>query len=241
MRRESEPLEFGFPSNGSRRFDTEERNAFNSNPKNGSNPSNGSGSISSKDQAAGGSLDQDPTAVVYRGPSRAQGGYSKSEGGMHSNYSSSNPASHQSQLRPIDARRQIDQQRKEQRAWGSLLQGAATLIFGVIALCVALAAFGGYVLWKQIDNQSVTIGLLENNMRQEVQQLRSETVIANEKLTQELDSANLKLNALTAQAEEQREKIKNLNTEIEAQKAKLKQQETQLNRLNGNRRQQNRS
>ena len=219
MRRDSEPLEFGFPANGKGRFNMEnQRSSYSGARQNG---------LAKQNDHGADPLDQDSTAIIYKGPARAQ--HPSTSGDFMSSNASSTQTS--SFPKPINARRQIDQQRKEQRAWSSLLQGAATFIFGTIALCVALAAFGGYVLWKQIDNQSVTIGLLETNMRQQVQQLRSEAVIANEKLIQELDSANLKLNALTAQIEEQRDTIKNLNTTVEGQKAKFKQQETQMSKL----------
>jgi hypothetical protein len=73
-----------------------------------------------------------------------------------------------------DFRRNADRQRREQRSVNSLLSGVAYALIGGILLVGILAGFGGYVLWKQIENQSVTVAQLNAKIDEQVAQLKIE-------------------------------------------------------------------
>jgi uncharacterized protein HemX len=80
-----------------------------------------------------------------------------------------------------DFRRNTDRQRREQRAATNLLSGVAYIFLGGLVLLAVLAGFGGYVLWKQIKNQSVTVAQLnakvdqqDTELSQRIEQIREE-------------------------------------------------------------------
>ena len=115
----------------------------------------------------------------------------------------------------------IDRQKREQKTINTILGGAATTLVLLILFFGALAALGGYVLWKQIDKQSSTIAMLEANLRQEMVQMRDEL----EKADVQIRKDN---QLLTTSINEQRAAIESLN---QSQKAQNTKQDTQINQI----------
>lgn len=73
-----------------------------------------------------------------------------------------------------DFRRNADRQRREQRTTTTILSSAASLLIGSIILVAVLAGFGGYVLWKQIQSQSVTVAQLDSRLSESVTALAND-------------------------------------------------------------------
>jgi hypothetical protein len=71
-----------------------------------------------------------------------------------------------------DFRRNAERQAREQKSATALLSGVAYSIIGGIVFVALLAGFGGYVLWKQIKNQSVTVAQIEAKFDGEVRVLQ---------------------------------------------------------------------
>jgi uncharacterized protein HemX len=70
-------------------------------------------------------------------------------------------------------KRSIDRQRKEQRAVTSILSGVGLGLLLIIVGCATLSAFGGYVLWKQIQQQSVTVAQMEQKINKDLADLQA--------------------------------------------------------------------
>jgi hypothetical protein len=67
-----------------------------------------------------------------------------------------------------DFRKNADRQRREQRSVTTLVSGVAYALIGGIILVAGLAGFGGYVLWKQIQDQAVTVAQVNAKLDGEV-------------------------------------------------------------------------
>jgi len=73
----------------------------------------------------------------------------------------------------LNVKRSIDRQRKEQRAVSSILSGVGLALLLIIVGCATLSCFGGYVLWKQIQRQSVTVDQMEQRINKELASLQA--------------------------------------------------------------------
>jgi len=73
-----------------------------------------------------------------------------------------------------DFRRNTDRQRREQKSVSTLLSGVAYALIGGILLVGLLAGFGGYILWKQIQNQAVTVAQVDAKVDQQVAALKTD-------------------------------------------------------------------
>jgi hypothetical protein len=99
----------------------------------------------------------------------------------------------------------VQRQAREQKAVGSILSGVVVVIFSLIIICAGLAGYGGYILHKQIGEQSVSIDQLETKMVANVDLLQSslkETVAA--------------VDALNAQSQAQKQQITWLQSQLES-------------------------
>ena len=72
----------------------------------------------------------------------------------------------------LNVKRSIDRQRKEQRAVTSILSGVGLALLLIIVGCASLSLFGGYVLWKQIQQQSVTVVQMEQKFNKDLAELQ---------------------------------------------------------------------
>ena len=70
-----------------------------------------------------------------------------------------------------DFRKNAERQRREQRSTATLVSTASYFFLGGLVLIAVLAGFGGYVLWKQIKNQSVTVAQLDTKYAEKVDTL----------------------------------------------------------------------
>lgn len=69
----------------------------------------------------------------------------------------------------------VQRQTREQRAVGSILSGIGAALLGGIVLVALLAGIGGWVLYGQIRDQSVTVQQLDAKLTADVRDLRNET------------------------------------------------------------------
>jgi len=143
---------------------------------------------------------------------------------------------------PITASRSIDRQLKEQKAVSSLLHGAGLALVCTILFFAGLASLGGYVLYRQMQDQSATLALLEQNTKQRMFEMEMDLIKRDNDLAKNLEQANLRVTALTSQFEEYRYQttqtladLRSRNRELEKQlslnQRKLSDQQSILARL----------
>lgn len=140
----------------------------------------------------------------------------------------------------------MDRQIKEQKTVGNVLNSMALALVCGTLLVTALAGTGGYVLWKQLQNQSASLSLLEQNTKDRMFDLKAELVASDTDLNKSLEQANLRLIDLTTQFESYRSEttqlladLKTTNRSLERSltlyQRKAQEQETQLAQLRRNR------
>jgi len=115
-----------------------------------------------------GSSSGEPEVVVIKGPPRPSNYTSSLESVQEEkkDMNGSTPAA-------LNVKRSIDRQRKEQRAVTSILSGVGLGLLLIIVGCATLSAFGGYVLWKQIQQQSVTVAQMEQKINKDLADLQA--------------------------------------------------------------------
>lgn len=126
----------------------------------------------------------DPEVVVIKGPPRPAG-YVPPTSSRNQEGPEMNPMNPTA----LNVKRSVDRQRKEQRAVSSILSGVGLALLLIIGGCAALAGFGGFVLWKQIQRQSVTVDQMEQRINREIASLQAR----NAELTSGLESAGAQL------------------------------------------------
>lgn len=133
--------------------------------------------------------------------------------------------------RPIDGKRNIERQTREQRTVNQVLSGITLTIICGIVLVGALAGTGGYVLFKQINQQSVTISDLENNSNMRLAALEERLLIKHAELTEAFANSNRRIMELATNFEQYRnettENLKKAQTNINtlyAENRRLKKQ-----------------
>jgi hypothetical protein len=122
---------------------------------------------------------------------------------------------------PISATRSIDRQVREQRALSTLLHGAGLALVSTILVVAGLAALGGYVLYKQLQDQSATVALLEQSTKQRMFELEMDLTRRDTELAKNLEQSNLRLTGLTAQFEEHRFQTTQTLAELRARNREL--------------------
>lgn len=133
----------------------------------------------------------------------------------------------------------IDRQIREQKTVNNVLNGVAlTMICGILFVA-ALAGTGGYVLWKQLQDQSASLALLEENTKDRMFDLKAELVASDVEMSKTMEQTNLRLVQLTAQFENYRSETsqslaelkannKSLERSLSYYQTKVNQQEDQL-------------
>ena len=131
-----------------------------------------------------GSSSGEPEVVVIKGPPRPANYTSPLETVQEekNEMNGSTPAA-------LNVKRSIDRQRKEQRAVTSILSGVGLGLLLIIVGCASLSLFGGYVLWKQIQQQSVTVAQMEQKFNKDLAELQARDA----ELSSGLDSAGAQL------------------------------------------------
>ncbi|MDX6766896.1 MAG: hypothetical protein SFU85_08905 [Candidatus Methylacidiphilales bacterium] len=125
---------------------------------------------------------------------------------------------------PITAGRSIDRQVKEQKAVSSLLHGAGLALVCSILVIAGLASLGGYVLYRQLQDQSATVALLEQNTKQRLFEMEMDLIKRDNDLAKNLEQANLRVTALTSQFEEYRYQTTQTLAELRARNRELEKQ-----------------
>lgn len=131
-----------------------------------------------------GSSSGEPEVVVIKGPPRPSNYQSPLDSVQEekNHMNGSTPAA-------LNVKRSIDRQRKEQRAVTSILSGVGLGLLLIIVGCATLSAFGGYVLWKQIQQQSVTVAQMEQKINKDLADLQARDA----ELSSGLESAGAQL------------------------------------------------
>lgn len=114
------------------------------------------------------------------------------------------PTMNQAQPAPLNVKKTIERQSREQNAMSHLLNGAAIAFLCTVLLIASLAGLGGYVLYKQLRNQSATIALLETNTLERFAELETRMAARNKELAELQHDANLRLTTLQGQFEQYR-------------------------------------
>ncbi|MBI4025916.1 MAG: hypothetical protein HY360_13100 [Verrucomicrobia bacterium] len=99
-------------------------------------------------------------------------------------------------------------QSREQKAVGSLLSGMAIALISSIVLVAILAAYGGWVLSRQIQQQSVTVQQLDAKLTTDIRKVRND-------LKETVEAMNQAVNRLNAQQQAQKQQIVWLQTQLE--------------------------
>lgn len=114
------------------------------------------------------------------------------------------PRMNPTQPEPLNVKKTIERQSREQQAMSHLLNGVAIAFVCGLLLVASLAGLGGYVLYKQLMNQSASLALLETNTLERFAELESRMAARNRELAQLQQEANLRLTNLQGQFEQYR-------------------------------------
>lgn len=128
-----------------------------------------------------------------------------------------------------DFRRNAERQVREQQATGSILSGIAYALLAAIILVASLSAFGGYVMWRQIQNNATTVTQLNDKLNAEVAALREEAVEVRRANDEVIKRQQEQVNRLTSALEQQRGAFvaeqKRRDAQIQSLQTALKRQE----------------
>lgn len=167
----------------------------------------------------------EPEVVVIKGPPRPTGYHETSSNVPNQENPKMNPTSSPTAL---NVKRSIDRQRKEQQAISSILGGVGLALLLIIVGCAGLSGFGGFVLWKQIQRQSVTVDQMEQRVNKEIASLQARDA----ELASGLESAGAQL----AKQLSLLEQAKSQNSKHEKDIATLKQRLSMVEGDSGERR-----
>ena len=117
----------------------------------------------------------------------------------------------------LNVKRSIDRQRKEQRAVTSILSGVGLGLLLIIVGCATLSAFGGYVLWKQIQQQSVTVAQMEQSFNKDLADLQARDA----ELASGLDSAGAQLAKQLSSLEQVKSQVNRHDKDVSTLKQRL--------------------
>ena len=135
-----------------------------------------------------------------------------------------------------DFRRNAERQSKEQKTTGNILSGIAYALLAVIMIVASLSAFGGYVMWRQIQSQATTVAQLSDKLNNEVAVLRDEAAITKKNADENFRRQQEILNKTIVSLEQQRANFlaeqKKKDREILSLQGRLTRIE---NRINSNR------
>ncbi|MDR2463061.1 MAG: hypothetical protein LBD30_04700 [Verrucomicrobiales bacterium] len=127
---------------------------------------------------------------------------------------------------PIRASESIRRQKQEQGAVNRMLNGVVIAIICFILLVSAAAGFGGYVMWQEIQGNSVTISRLQTDTAGKLAALHRDFTAEHQKLAEQLALANRQIADLNQQLAAAQKTIDTLRRA----NAQLSQLQTQLQR-----------
>jgi uncharacterized protein HemX len=117
----------------------------------------------------------------------------------------------------LNVKRSIDRQRKEQRAGSSILSGVGLALLLIILGCASLAGCGGFVLWKQIQRQSVTVDQMEQRINKDIASLQGR----NEELSSALESTGAQLAKHQSLLEQAKSQLSRQEKDLETVRRRL--------------------
>lgn len=97
---------------------------------------------------------------------------------------------------PLNVKKTIERQSREQNAVSHVLNGVAIAFLCGIILVASLSGLGGYVLYKQLQNQSASLALLESNTQERLAELEGRLAAKNRELAEAQREANLRVTTL---------------------------------------------
>ncbi|NDB95209.1 MAG: hypothetical protein EBZ78_03460 [Verrucomicrobia bacterium] len=154
----------------------------------------------------------DPEVVVIKGPPRPAG-YVPPYANPPKEDQPMNPTSPSA----LNVKRSIDRQRREQRAVSSILSGVGLALLLIILGCASLAGFGGFVLWKQIQRQSVTVDQMEQRINKDIASLQGR----NEELSSALESTGAQLAKHQSLLEQAKSQLSRQEKDLETVRRRL--------------------
>lgn len=78
--------------------------------------------------------------------------------------------------------RNVERQSREQKSMNNLLSGVGLFLLVLVLIVGASAGFGGYVIWKQIQDQAVTVNQLDVKYAAAVSALNQNLTLSNEQI-----------------------------------------------------------
>lgn len=167
-----------------------------------------------------------PTQV----PSSSNDGQEKTDMDPTSNTRTRSP-------RPI-AKDNIKRQKREQSTINSLIHGIGLAFTCSILVVAALASLGGYVLYKQLSDQSASLALLEQNTKQRFFEMETDLIKRDTELAKNLEQTNLRLMNMTASFEEFRSQSMEMLADLRSTNKILTKQLNQARQENAEQRMQ---
>ncbi|MDZ4744254.1 MAG: hypothetical protein SGI98_12660 [Verrucomicrobiota bacterium] len=107
--------------------------------------------------------------------------------------------------------RNVDRQAKEQKSLNTILSGVGLFLLVIVLIFGATAGFGGYVLWKEIQSQQVTVNRLDEKYAAAISGLDEHLV----KTQEELSGVQLVIKT-------QRDELLTLKTQLAATSTQLR-------------------
>ncbi|MFQ3670151.1 MAG: hypothetical protein SNJ84_01685 [Verrucomicrobiia bacterium] len=123
---------------------------------------------------------------------------------VHAEPSAQKPSMNPTPPAPLNVKKTIERQSREQHAMSHILNGVAISFVCAIILVASLAGLGGYVLYKQLMNQSATIALLETNTLERFAELEGRLAARNRELAELQQETSLRLTTLQGQFDQYR-------------------------------------
>jgi hypothetical protein len=123
--------------------------------------------------------------------------------------------------RRIDASRSVQRQVREQRTFNTLLSGAALTMISGILVVAGLAGLGGYVLYQQLQDQSATVAILEQNTKTRFYEMETDLIQRDTELARNIEQTNLRLMETTSSFENYRNETTEVLAEIQTKNQQL--------------------
>ncbi|MEO0453445.1 MAG: hypothetical protein AAFY98_04835 [Verrucomicrobiota bacterium] len=121
----------------------------------------------------------------------------------------------------IHASQSVRRQVKEQNTFNTLLSGAALSLISAILVVAGLAGLGGYVLYKQLEDQSATVAILEQNTKMRFYEMETDLIQRDTELARNVEQTNLRLMEMTASFEQYRNETTEVLAEIKTQSKQI--------------------
>ncbi|MEM1156868.1 MAG: hypothetical protein AAF649_06545 [Verrucomicrobiota bacterium] len=137
--------------------------------------------------------------------------------------------------RPI-ARDNIRRQKREQATVNSLIHGVGLAFTCSILIIAALASLGGYVLYKQLNDQSASLAMLEQNTKQRFFEMETDLIKRDTELAKNLEQTNLRLMNMTSSFEEFRSQSMEMLADLRSTNQTLARQLNQARQENAEQR-----